>query len=155
MPIAEGTINFTGETTGWTVVITVQVMGKPVGANEAEVKLETVPWTYPWSVGYTPPGPYRTDSAGKATFPNVWGAFWAFGVKLWDAIYNVKAKLLVDKPPFKSGTESLAHRLELLDGTYNWKRPGEFTYTPSLKMQAYPTTHMRIPIPRVAPRRLI
>ena len=119
-PTAEFTIDISPATTpGWIVKVKVTVMGKPVGLNEAEVTLTETTWWQPFKKTY---GPVKTDSSGVASFANVAGAYYLFGVKIDNIYYDAVAKLLVKKDPFPAGTTAKkGFRLE--DGT--WSDPGE------------------------------
>jgi len=122
MPVADVTLEIKSETMPeWMVRVKVLVEGKPVGANEAEVTLqETTPWVgILLRKNY---GPVKTDANGVATFTGVSGAYYLFGVKLDNIYYDVVAKLLVDKGPFKAGTVA-KKRLVIQDGT--WSDPPE------------------------------
>jgi len=119
-PTFEFTIDISPATVpGWIIRAKVTVMGKPVGAGEAEVTLYETTWWQPFKKTY---GPVKTDSYGVATFTNVAGAYYLLGRKIDNIYYDAVAKLLVNKDQIPAGITA-KKSFKLLDG--EGEDPGE------------------------------
>jgi hypothetical protein len=122
-PTAEITLNFTPQTTEqWWITVYVKVMNQPVGAGEAKVEVKETTWWQPFKHNY---GPIYTDSNGVAKIGPVAGAYYSCPLPGWCILvapieYDVIATLLVDKGPFKTGTQTKKH-IVIKDG--EWSDP--------------------------------